>query len=75
VGCEVNSKEDRLVLQEVIGHLMISVEEWQMEFNALKCKVLHLGKQNKKFSYTMEGNAPEGQILEVTKCEKDIGML
>ena len=53
VGCEVNSEEDRLLLQEVIDLLMIWAEEWQMEFNASKCKVLHLGKKNKQFSYTM----------------------
>ena len=34
VGCEVNSKEDCLLLQEVIDWLMIWAEEWQMEFNA-----------------------------------------
>ena len=53
VGCEVNSEEDRLLLQEVIDRLMIWAEEWQMEFNASKCKVLHLGKKKKQFSYTM----------------------
>jgi len=50
---------------------MIWAEEWQMEFNASKWKVLHLGKKNKQFSYTMGGHAPGGQILEVTNCEKD----
>ena len=75
VGCEVNSEEDRLLLQDDIDCLMIWAEEWQLEFNASKCKVLHLGKKNKQFSYTMGGHAPGGQILEVTKCERDIGVL
>ena len=30
VGCEVNSEEDRLLLQQVIDCLMIWAEEWQM---------------------------------------------
>ena len=38
-------------------------------------QVLHLGKKNKQYSYTMGGHAPGGQILEVTKCERDIGVL
>ena len=46
-----------------------------MEFNASKCKVLHLGNKNKQFSDTMGGHALGGQILEVTNCEKDIGVL
>ena len=38
-------------------------------------QVLHLGKKNKQYTYTMGGHAPGGQILEVTICEKDIGVL
>ena len=53
VGCEVNSEEDRLLLQEVIDHIMNWAEEWKTEFNASKCKVLHLGKKKKQLSFTM----------------------
>ena len=46
-----------------------------MSFNAGKCKVLHLGNKNNKFSYYMGGFAPGGQILEETKKEKDVGVI
>ena len=40
-----------------------------------KCKVLHFGKNNPKYSYTMGGFAPGGTVLESTKEEKDIGVI
>ena len=47
----------------------------QMQFNADKCKVLHIGKSNPKYPYTMGGYAPAGAILEETIVEKDVGVL
>ena len=46
-----------------------------MEFNSDKCKVMHIGKKNPHFSYTMGGFAPAGTILAKTECEKDLGIL
>ena len=44
--------------------------KWQMAFNTEKCKVMHLGKQNKKFDYYMNN-----QKLDVANEEKDLGAL
>ena len=41
-----------------------------MEFNVSKCKVLHFGKNNPLFSYTMKGTE-----LESINLEKVIGVL
>ena len=44
-----------------------------MKFNSDKCKMLHLGRNNLKFNYTIR----EGEInvpLKETICEKDLGI-
>ena len=38
----INSQEDRVLLQDDLNQLV----EWQMSFNASKCKVLHIGPSN-----------------------------
>ena len=46
---------------------------WQLHFNGSKCKVLHLGKNNPCFNYTIvEDNVVKN--LEVTLLEKDLGV-
>ena len=35
-----------------------------MKFNPEKCKLLHFGRNNPKYSYTMNGYAPAGTVLE-----------
>ena len=40
------------------------------DFNTSKCRVMHLGRANNKFEYTM-GN----DTLEVTNEEKDLGVI
>ena len=44
--------------------------EWQMLFNVDKCKVLHVGKNNKKQKYYMNGRE-----LATIQDEKDLGIL
>ncbi len=45
-------------------------KDWQMLFNTEKCKVLHLGRENRKYDYYLG----EGLISE-TEEEKDLGVL
>ena len=40
-----------------------------MEFNSLKCKVLHIGRNNPEHDYYMRGVK-----LQDVDCEKDIGV-
>ena len=48
-------------------------EKWLLKFNGSKCKVLHIGKNNPKYQYTIsdDGNV---SVLEETVCEKDLGV-
>jgi len=41
-----------------------------MKFNVQKCKVMHIGKNNMEYKYTMNGTE-----LESTKTEKDLGVV
>ena len=40
-----------------------------MSFNTKKCKVMHVGRTNPRFTYTMEG-----QTLDTVDSEKDLGI-
>ena len=43
---------------------MAWTNDWQMNFNSEKCKVLHLGKNNPKHVYNMDGNPLMEDIVE-----------
>ena len=45
-------------------------QEWQLLFNRAECKVIHFGKNITRQVYTMGG-----MNLEVSKQEKDLGVL
>jgi hypothetical protein len=44
-------------------------QEWGMQFNTKKCKVMHFGRNNAEMDYMMGG-----QVLEKTSEERDIGV-
>ena len=45
----IKSDEDSEILQNDLLDIMKSSEKWQLPFNLTKCKVMHLGSQNKEF--------------------------
>lgn len=55
--------------QADINRLADWAKEWAMVFNLAKCKVMHLGRNNPKFEYTMNGVK-----LNETHEEKDLGV-
>ena len=71
----IKGEADRANLQMDIDNLVSWSDEWQMLFNADKCKVVHIGKNNPGFSYTMGGFAPAGSVLGHSVVEKDLGVL
>ena len=75
VGRVVDSEDDCMNLQRILDQLGAWAETWQMEFNAAKCKVIHFGRNNPRFHYTMGGHAPAGVVLEAVKVEKDVGVM
>jgi len=60
----VNNDKDRNQLQNDFNNLLSWAEEWQMLFNVLKCKVMHLGYRNCEYSYYMDGTTLEVLALE-----------
>ena len=74
-GRVVENEEDRAKMQHEIDNLMAWTEKWQMQFNAGKCSIMHLGRNNPKYSYTMGGYAPAGVVLATSTEEKDVGVM
>ena len=60
---------DRDKLQRALDKLVKWAEEWGMKFNLPKCKIMHLGRSNPCYEYTMDGVK-----LAVIEEEKDIGV-
>jgi ribonuclease P/MRP protein subunit RPP40 len=56
-------------LQQALDNLCAWADTWQMQFNVKKCKVLHLGHNNRQMDYFMNG-----QKLEKTTEEVDVGV-
>ena len=67
---EINSVKDSEILQDDIKRLVGWSEEWKMLFNIDKCSVMHLGRQNDQYRYSM-GSVNIKSINE----EKDLGVL
>ena len=65
----VETVEDAEALQRDIDVMVDWARKWEMQFNVAKCKVLHIGRRNREFTYTMDG-VP---LVEV-KEEKDLGV-
>jgi hypothetical protein len=69
VGHAVNDEDDKNILQEALDNLTEWSNKWGMSFNVKKCKVVHFGRTNKKYSYEMNGE----RLAEVEE-ERDIGV-
>ncbi len=65
----VRNATDQEHLQHDLHQLQRWAEEWQLRFNAKKCKVMHLGRVNPELKYDMDG-----VCLETIKEEKDLGV-
>ena len=66
----VYSDEDVSALQSDLCNLVEWSNEWQMLFNADKCKVMHMGFNNKQAKYDMNDVQ-----LECVSEEKDLGVI
>ena len=63
----VNNDLDRSVLQKDLDNLLRWAEEWQMLFNVLKCKIMHLGHKNHGYM--------DGKQLDTAEEKKDLGII
>ena len=58
------------ILQKDLDELYKWAEKWKMSFNVNKCKIMHLGYDNGKHEYNLNGIT----LMETTE-EKDLGVL
>ncbi|CAM4625018.1 unnamed protein product [Caretta caretta] len=70
LGGIANTERDRDIIQEDLDDLVNWSNSNRMKFNSEKCKVMHLGINNKNFCYKLGTHQ-----LEVTEEEKDLGVL
>jgi hypothetical protein len=48
---------------------------WKMKFNNDKCKVMHIGKKNQLYEYSMPTDSTQRKILGTTDSERDLGVI
>ncbi len=65
----IDGEEDRVKLQRALDLLVEWATTWGMEFNAKKCKVMHVGPRNPGYDYFMGG-----EKLSKTDEETDLGV-
>ena len=70
VLAQVHSDAERTKLQEDLDKLTEWAKNWQMSFNTNKCKVMHMGWTNQKFTYIMDQ-----QTMDTVDSEKDFGVM
>ena len=58
------------LLQKDLNELQKWADKWKMSFNVNKCKIMHLGYDNGKHEYNLNGTT----LMETTE-EKDLGVL
>ena len=66
----VRSTEEQAELQRDLWTLEEWAAKWRMSFNADKCKVLHLGRNNERYGYVMNGGGLGGGSEE-----RDLGII
>ena len=67
---KAGTTEETDVLQEDLDKLNEWAKTWQMSFNADKCKVLHIGGNNGKAKYRIDG-----KDIGIVREEKDLGVI
>jgi hypothetical protein len=71
----VDTQDEIASLQSDIDAVVKWSDEWLMQLNAEKCKIMHLGKKNISSTYTMlDSSAGRLHTLAPTTCEKDLGI-
>ena len=69
IGHGVTSETDRQEFQTIIDQLHNWAEVWGMEYNVNKCHIIHVGRNNARYNYSMNGiNIPTADR------EKDVGV-
>jgi hypothetical protein len=67
---EIRSDVDRQALQDALNKLQEWADKWGMSFNLKKCKIMHIGHNNPRYDYYMNGH----KLVKVEE-ETDVGVL
>ena len=70
IGRAVATEDEVQLLRNDLTNLAKWVIDWQMLFNVETCVVMHIGKNNKLYSYNMN-NA----TLKAVNVERDLGVI
>ena len=70
IAGRVSDVNGSIALQQDLDKLISWADRWQMEFNIDKCKVVHAGRNNRNFTYEMQG-----QWLESSHSERNLGVI
>ena len=70
-----NSVHNAQILQNDINKLVTWTKLWELHFNIDKCKVMHLGRSNNNFDYTMVDCTDTNKTISACTEEKDLGVL
>ena len=73
IGRQIVNDSDKDVLQQDLDELKKWAKKWQMKFNANKCKVMHIGKDNTETPYSVVQGI-RSEKLSITNEEKDLGV-
>ena len=69
----VDNQNDAESLQKDIHAVSAWAEKWKLQFNVSKCKVVHYGKQNLQYDYTISSSGDQSTI-PVVDHERDLGV-
>ena len=70
----IKDTSDTQVLQEDLDTLSRWSEDWLLQFNPSKCKVMHVGRSNQHHDYTMKQPDGTDEKLETSRLERDLGV-
>lgn len=71
---DLQNLEDFEMIQDDLDKLCQWTINWLLFFNAEKCKVLHIGKDNPKFEYELTDKDGNIKALDHVEFEKDLGI-
>ena len=71
---KVNATDDTSQLQDESNTLSNWADTWQLTFNAMKCKTMHLGNNSPKITYSLTTSS-EVSLLQPTQTEKYLGIM
>lgn len=75
IMASVNCQMDADHLQRDLDRVCSWCSEWKMVLNVSKCHVMHCGKNNQKFEYTLVDDLNSVSKLCTTTRERDLGII